>query len=700
MTTSPEEIAAYEDVYKQVKWWIIPPDPPEPDYYLPGTDIPYMTEGQHIQWQQYVYPVLIGGRIAGHEVDLLRREVHYSLLSDIREWFSSIRSLIWANQPEGSTWLGNISHYVWRVSEEVITWLTAIRDAVQAELIGIANYVGNIYTWVVWNMVDDIKNFAINLFKPITNAWSTVTGTLEYWLDYIYNAIIGFAGDPIGWIQDALSDLGGWLGSIANMIWNSLVALGDVMGAWLGAKLTLFAPLVVENLRDALIYIWDTVVGGVGAVEKLIQDALTFWWKALKDAWIFVVEDMVPAVLTAGSGAFGALKDEFTNLIGLAYDELLQKATALVPVTPERSAGIALGMFGTAVGFGALAHGMALAVEAIPNLKYMGTHYLSAFVARMGSFGTISSATMGVIAALAIREPFTYYMNSILRPAIPDEKLLIEFRAKRDLDFNQFKGYMKYHGFTDEWIATIDSWLWKDPRLFEILYCADVTVPPTEWLQRKFERAGYEDIDISTLIKVVERRTTRSPRSYYTTSLRRNFRHGFLTETELVEGIRALEMAEEAIDWIKRAGELDNIYEVNQDWVLTFKTAYRNDILTEDEMIASLTAIGLPRDRVQGISELEWVRKQPRILAAERKEFETEWRKIQTAYSRVYIESFRKGLITEGVLAAYLTAIGINDKVASMSARHEVIKLTPKPKPEAIAIPVIPAPPEPPVYDI
>jgi len=700
MTTSPEEIAAYEDVYKQVRWWIIPPEEPEPDYYLPGTDIPYMTEGQHIQWQEYVYPVLIGGRIAGHEVDFLRREVHYSLLSDIREWFLNIRGLVWANQATGSTWLDAISGYLWQVVDALTAWLAAIRDAVQAELIGIANYVGNIYTWVVWNMVDDIKTFAINLFEPITDAWRTVTATLEYWFDYIYNAIIALFTDPIGWIQDALSEFGNWLGDIAAMVWDSMVALGDVLGAWLGTKLIAFAPLVVENLRDVLVYIWDTVVGGVGAVEKLIRDALIFWWEALKDAWIFVAEDMMPAVIGAASGAFGALKDEFTNLIGLAYDELLQKATALVPVTPERSAGIALGMFGTAVGFGALAHGMALAVEAIPNLKYMGTHYLSAFVARMGSFGTISSATMGVIAALAIREPFTYYMNSILRPAIPDEKLLIEFRAKRDLDFNQFKGYMKYHGFTDEWIATIDSWLWKDPRLFEILYCADVTVPPTEWLQRKFERAGYEDIDISTLIKVVERRTTRSPRSYYTTSLRRNFRHGFLTETELVEGIRALEMAEEAIDWIKRAGELDNIYEVNQDWVLTFKTAYRNDILTEDEMIASLTAIGLPRDRVQGISELEWVRKQPRILAAERKEFETEWRKIQTAYSRVYIESFRKGLITEGVLAAYLTAIGINDKVANMSARHEAIKLIPRPKPEAIPVPVIPIPPEPPVYDI
>jgi len=695
--SSPEE---YSGVYREVTQWVNPRGaiwgegypgiPDEPDPAPPGYLHHYWGDLFHEHWddQQKEYWYLIRDK----KLD--------PLVPDIKDFFSSIWHFVWANQATGSTWLDSISGYLWQVVDALTAWLGAIGGVVRDGLAGIANYVGNIYTWVVWNMVDDVRTFAINLFEPITSAWSTVTATLEAWFGYIYNAIIAVFTDPIGWIQDALSEFGAWLGNIAAMVWDSMVALGDVLGAWLGAKLIAFAPLVVENLRDALVYIWDTVVGGVGAVEKLIRDALIFWWEALKDAWIFVVEDMVPAVLTATSGALGALKDEFTNLIGLAYDELLQKATAVVPVTPERSAGIAAGMFGTAVGFGALAHGMALAVEAIPNLKYMGTHYLSAFVARMGSFGTISSATMGVIAALAIKEPFTYYMNSILRPTIPDEKLLIEFRAKREFGYEGFKSYMKYHGYTDEWIKFTDSWLWKDPRLFEILYCADVTVPPTEWLQRKFERAGYEDIDIPTLIKVVERRTTRSPRTYYTTSLRRNYRHGFLTEEELTEGISALEMAHDAIDWIKRAGELDNIYEVNSDWVTTFKTAYRNDILTEEEMIASLAAIGLPPDRVRAISELEWVRKRPRILAAERKEIETEWREIQKKYSTVYIESFRKGLINEAALAAYLAAIGINGKVATMSARHEALKLIPKPKPEAIPIPVIPAPPEPPVYDI
>ena len=659
--SSPDD---YADIYGDVAEWARQPAgvwwPPEtPAQYLYPLILPWDPGGY--QWGRYN----------------ISRDALDPLIPDLKQFWANITYWVGAGWGAMKIWFDNLNAYITSLWNNILAGLAATATAIKNEIIGLGNWISNIYTWVVWNLVDDLRRFAANLFRPITDAWYSVTTTLSTWFNYIWEAITNFLQEPVEWMLDLAGDLWAWLGSIRDMIWESLISAADIVGQYIGLKLREFVPVLVRSLEDAALWLWD----------------------AIKRGFLFVVEDVVPAAYNAASGALGYLKDEFTNLIGLAYDEIMEKATALVPVTPERSAGIAAGMFGTAVGFGTLAHSMALAVEAVPNLKYMGVHYLSAFASRMGSFGTISSATMGVIAALAIKEPFTYYMNSILRPTIPDEKLLIEFRAKREFDYEAFKRYMKYHGYTDEWIKFTDSWLWKDPRLFEILYCADVTVPPTEWLQRKFERAGYEDIDIPTLIKVVERRTTRSPRTYYTTSLRRNFRHGFLTEEELVEGIKALEMAEDAIDWIKRTGELDNIYEVNQDWVTTFKTAYRNDIITEEEMIASLTAIGLPSDRVEGISELEWVRKQPRILEAERKEIETQWREVQGKYSKVYIESFRRGLITEVQLVSYLVAIGIRQRVAAMTARHEVIKLVPKPKPEAIPVPVIPLPPELPVYE-
>jgi len=479
------------------------------------------------------------------------------------------------------------------------------------------------------------------------------------------------------WVYDLGAEIWEAIKSLGAEIWQAMIETANAVSAWIGEKILAHAPSFTEYLRDVLFWLWEQI----------------------KVTYTFVKEEIAPAVWEATSGAVGWLKDQFTHSIGLAYDEMIQHARSYTPITPAKSVTLAGVMFGSAVGFGALAHGISLAVEMIPNLKFMGVHYLSAFAAHMGGFGAISSATMGVIAALALRVPFTYYMNDLLRPTIPDDKLLIEFRAKRELDFPQFKRYMAFHGHSDQWTGKIDSWLWKDPRLFEILYCADVTVPPKEWLVRKFERAGYEDIDIDVLVRVVERRTTRSPRTYYTTALRRNFRHGFISEADLVEGIEALEMAPDAIDWIKRAGELDNVYEVNSDLVTAYRTAYRNDIMTDAETKASLASLGLPPERIEAILYLEWVRKLPSAIKAEEKAIAAEWAEIQAEYSRVYIESYRRGLITREKLTANLIAIGYQKKVAEGTALLEEIKLRPKTKPAEIPIPIIPEPPEPPEYE-
>ena len=600
-----------------------------------------------------------------------------NLAQEIHGFFSKMWT--WTTTPFKS--LGDWLYNIWENIKIWIDW--AVKEAwkffewIWEKIQGTWNLVGNIAS-LIWWWVSDIWNYLKQyVVNPLVEAWNFLTGTLGDWLEKIRAAIAAFLESPFQWVLDLAGQLWESLTALGNWIWNGLLEAANIAGSWIGEKITALAPQVTEYLRDVLFWIWEHI----------------------KEAYYFVKDQIAPAVWEATTGAIGWLKDQFTNLTSVAYDELMDKAQTFVPMTPDKAPQVAGLMFASAAGLGFMAHTISLAVETVPNLKYMGVHYLSGFLGSMAGFGAITAATMGVIAALAVRLPFTYYMNRILRPSIPDESLLIEFRSKREIDFPKFAHYMSYHGYSDEWTAKTDSWLWKDPRLFEILYCADVTVPPREWLVRKFERAGYEDIDIDVLCKVVERRTTRSPRTYYTTAMRRNFRHGFLTESELVGGIKDLEMAPDAIDWIKRAGELDNIYEVNSDWVTTYKTAYRNDLITEAEMRASLSAMGLPEERVAAIVELEWVRKQPRILAAERKEIEAQWREIQADYSRVYIESFRRGLTTEGQLVGYLVAIGINDKVAVATARHEAIKLVPKPKPEVIPIPVIPVPPEPPTYE-
>ena len=574
-------------------------------------------------------------------------------------------------------WIHDVSRYIESFWNTLSSTLWDVYRWLEGQIEGLINLIWNGFVLIWSELIASVETLTGSIVAPIKEIWQQITSTLAEWFEKIRAQIALFLQDPAQWLLDLGREVWQSIQGLGAELWDIMVTTGNAVASWIGEKIVAVPSMVSEYLRDVLFWLWEQI----------------------KVAFVFVKDEIVPAVWEATTGAAGWLKDQFTHTVGLAYDELMDHAKSFTPITPAKSVQLAGIMFGSAVGFGALAHAMALGVEAIPNLKYMGVHYMSSFAAHMGGFGAISSATMGVIAALALRVPFSYYMNNLLRPTIPDDKLLIEFRAKRELDFSQFKRYMGYHGHSDQWVAKIDSWLWKDPRLFEILYCADVTVPPREWLVRKFERAGYEDIDVDILCRVVERRTTRSPRTYYASAMRRNFRHGFLSESEVEWGVRDLEMAPEGTHWIKRAGELDVIYETFSDLVTAYRTAYRNDIITEGQCLASLAALGLPRVRAEAIVYLEWVRKYPRATKAERAEVEEPWAELQAEYSRAYIESFRRGLITQGELVTCLVAIGIERKVAEVTAFFEALKLVPKPKPEEIPVPTLPLPPEPPTYE-
>ena len=674
----------YREVYDDVRAWAIE-----------GTGNPSGSPVFNPYWEGFFRWV---GTEAERAYDIYQAGID-PFIDDLKEWFGNTRTWILEKWAGLAAWLGGIKDYIMKLWNNLKDYLRGLANE-------ILNFPVTLWAWVKWywnEIVYYIWLLGHNIWKWVRAAWEEILDygwsllrttwdwVKAYWVE-IYDYIVDIAGTIWGTLREAWTEwyveieewvLARW-GWIKATFWPWITELWE----WLIEKVK---PLF-DRSKARIIETWPSARGFLSGLLKDI-------WAYILKSVAFIRERYIGPAVDAIQQALSWLWEKFTWIISRAYEEVWDLAKGFAPVTPERSVQLAGLMFASAVGLGSLAHGIALSVEAIPNLKYMGVHYLSAFSARMGGFGAISTATMGVIAAVSLRTPFTYYVNSLLRPTIPDARMLIEFRAKREITLPQFRSYMKYHGYADQWIDKTDSWLWKDPRLFEILYLTDVTVPTEDWLKRKFERAGYEDVDVKYMVRTAQMRTTKSPRTYVMTALRRNYRHGFLTEHELTEGIEALEVAPDAIDWIKRAGELDNIYEVNSDLVTAYRTAYRNDLITEEDCAASLAALGLPPDRVDATVYLEWVRKTPSALKAERKEVEAQWREVQKKYTSVYIESFRRGLITEDQLAGYLIAIGIRDKVAKMTARHEAIKLLPKTKPEPMPGLVIPPPVKPPEYE-
>jgi len=600
-----------------------------------------------------------------------------NLIDEIRGFFENIWR--WTATPFQALY-----DWLFTLWENIKAWAGLAIEGVESFFKGLWEKIEGAWTLIgnildeIWWWVSDIWGY-INLYviDPLVEAWDYLTDTLAEWLENIRAAIAAFLESPFQWALDLAGDLWESLKDLADWLRVDLLETADIISAGIGFNIRAIPGQITEYLRDVLFWVWEHI----------------------KEAYYFVKEQIAPAVWEATTGAVGWLKDQFTHLVGLAYKEIMEKATSLVPVTPERSAGIAAGMFGAAVGFGALAHGMALSVEAIPNLKYMGVHYLSAFVARMGSFGTISSATMGVIAALAIREPFGYYMKSILRPTQPREMDLQMMAVKPDIDLNTFRQGMKYQGYSDFWIDAFERTMYHEPRYFELSMLGEDEAATDEWLYTKARRGGYSENDAVVFVSSLIKKVTRDQRKEFYKQAFNAFKEGYISTDQFKENLDYLGIRPEAKELSIQAAKMAYEADLYKELVSTYRYAFTSDLITEEEYRVSLSTLGMTGERIDAIIELEWVKKRPKILKAERKEIEAAWREIQAKYSRVYIESFRRGLITEGQLATYLAAIGMEERAARATARYEAIKLIPKAKPEFIQVPLIPAPPAPPTYE-
>ena len=162
--------------------------------------------------------------------------------------------------------------------------------------------------------------------------------------------------------------------------------------------------------------------------------------------------------------------------------------------------------------------------------------------------------------------------------------------------------------------------------------------------------------------------------TYVRTAVRRNFRWGYLTDEELGTWIDRLMLPEQAKQWIFWAGQLDREYFYRQDLVRYYTTAFRNDVIDDDEFLVSLLAMGLPARETEIIVRTEKVKKKPKPATPVAKAAQKAASDIQKKYITLYLTQYRKDLITDELLEESLLAIGLTADLAEVTVSLEAAK--------------------------
>jgi len=433
------------------------------------------------------------------------------------------------------------------------------------------------------------------------------------------------------------------------------------------------------------------------AFSQVIESMWSWILDQLRSLIDLVVGTLAPVLVAAWDKAKDKLEDCGRDL----YKGYFSIFEGHSQVRPEDATTLALKLYGVAMGLGMAAHGVATLTELAHPLKTVGLHQTAAIIGDFAGFGRLAGATIGPLVNRVLGQAMTYAVQDRYRPNIPRENLLIEFRSKREIDKAEFDMAMGYQGYSKYWTDIVERWQWKDPRMFEILRLADVGLeqgpPPAEemgwltrfgvtgkrlkdwWLYRKFMRAGYEDCDIPVMVRFIHRREVSFALTYVRTAIRRNYRWGYLSDEELDKWMDRLQLPEQAKEWIFWAGELDREYFYRQDLQSYYVTAYRNDVINDDELLVSLLAMNLPAREASLLVRTERIRKRPKAQANVPKEQAAPLAKIQSAYISLYREQFKKGYIEESQYLQSLLAIGLDRDLADVTVQLDATKKAPEP---------------------
>lgn len=264
--------------------------------------------------------------------------------------------------------------------------------------------------------------------------------------------------------------------------------------------------------------------------------------------------------------------------------------------------------------------GSALA-ELIHPTKELGLSHVSHFLYDTVGFKALMESYINPLRLNLIEQPTKYSINELTTPFLPTQGEITGLARKYEITEAKFHDAMSKQGIGKEWRDALYNGFWADPRLFEILRLMEVELPPAAppaeasawltranmtqyvgpnwWLAMKFGKAGYDQIDIPVLIKVVRARNRMKELGDIRTLNRNIYKDGGYTraeyEAQLAKRGISKEEAKELIDAIDK--ELAE--ELNKEFRRAIEQKYRYGRLTDEELVDQLTKHGLIEARAK-----------------------------------------------------------------------------------------------------
>jgi len=230
---------------------------------------------------------------------------------------------------------------------------------------------------------------------------------------------------------------------------------------------------------------------------------------------------------------------------------------------------------------------------------------------------------------------------------------------------------MQYHGYRDEWIRAWKNDLYRHPRVGDLaLMLQDATIATND-VYRLLRSSGFGPDDATILAHQIMKRGLSSHLSAYTSSLKKLYSLGYLSEQQFDSQLEPLGLSSEALFLMKKTCRFDFIEEHTNLSLSMFKTMHEKDLIDDADLETSLAGLGIVAEKRAVILATQKIKRAARVAAEEKAELKIEIRRQQTLLTDTYVLAYRSGLIDEAGLRSALIFAGISEDMAVLTAGLE-----------------------------
>jgi transcription initiation factor IIF auxiliary subunit len=392
-------------------------------------------------------------------------------------------------------------------------------------------------------------------------------------------------------------------------------------------------------------------------IDLFIKTA-ELWWNATKDFFKFIYDEVFIKFLAGATDKLAAVLGYVNGVINDVWAKTIANVFKNKNLTPEDTPAIAIDFILAATAAGVGAHLTSTIAEIWHPTHMIGLHYISGILGELASYSRIAAASVGVIVAIALRRPFEYYVNSLVRPTIPNERDLAELVVKRELKIDEYEKNMTYHGYSQRWIDCFKRAVFKEPRLTELSYVYEEGSIDDKWLLERIRRYGFSDDDADVFLKSMTTRVTKTQRLDFYNATMDLYSYGFISESQFKDNLATLDLRKEGKELAAKAATLKYLNAMIKEQITMYVSQYSKDILTAEQLRTALIGLGIDFMKVDVTVNKAVTAKTPKPTWDVSIKIDNEYQKLQQKMIPLYLQQYRLEIINQDTLRSSLIAAG------------------------------------------